>query len=195
MGLLRDAARSILRHPINYAMQMKSSKKSASEKSAAKSVSKSTTSRAANPMYAVRRSKIHGNGVFATRKIAAETKIVEYKGERITWKEADSRDPHDPENPFHTFYFSLEDGKHVIDGGVRGNDSRWINHSCDPNCEAREEEGRVFIYAVRDIRRGEELNYDYGLILEERYTPTVKRNYACFCNSANCRKTMLGPKR
>jgi len=164
-------------------------------KSAAKSASKSTTSRSASPLYAVRRSKVHGNGVFATRKIPADTRIIEYKGEHITWKEADRRDPHDPENPFHTFYFSLENGKEVIDGGVRGNDSRWINHSCDPNCEAREEDGRVFIFALRDIRRGEELNYDYGLILDERHTPTVKRAYACFCNASNCRKTMLGPKR
>jgi SET domain-containing protein len=144
--------------------------------------------------YVVRNSKIHGNGVFAKRKIPAGTRVIEYKGERITWKQASKRDAHDPENPFHTFFFSLEDGR-VIDGGDRGNESRWINHACEPNCEAREEDGRVFIYALRDIRRGEELNYDYGLVVDDRHTPSLKRSYACLCNAATCRHTMLAPKK
>lgn len=146
------------------------------------------------PLYVVKDSKVHGRGVFAARKIPAETRVIEYKGERIAWKEADRRHPSNPDDPFHTFYFSLESGK-VIDANVGGNDARWINHSCDPNCEAREEDGRVFIYAARDIARGEELNYDYGLILEERYTPKVKAQYKCLCGAAKCRGTMLAPKR
>jgi uncharacterized protein len=143
---------------------------------------------------AVRHSTIHGKGVFATRKIAAGTCIGEYEGERISARQAEKRTGSDPDNPFHTFFFSLENGR-MIDGGVGGNDTRWINHCCEPNCEAREENGRVFIYALRDIRRGEELNYDYGLIIEERHTPTVKRSYACLCGASTCRHTMLAPKR
>jgi SET domain-containing protein len=151
----------------------------------------------ANPEVAsivVRHSSVHGNGVFAKRKIAAETCIIEYAGERITARQAVKRSGTDPDNPCHTFFFSLETGR-LIDGASQGNDARWINHSCAPNCEAREEDGRVYIYALRDIRRGEELNYDYGLIISERHTPAVKRAYACLCGASTCRQTMLAPKR
>jgi SET domain-containing protein len=146
------------------------------------------------PFYVVKNSKIHGKGVFAARKIPADTCVIEYLGERITAEMAAERGSHIPDNPYHTFFFSLEDGL-MIDGGVNGNDARWINHACEPNCEAREEDGRVFIYALRDIRRGEELNYDYGLIVEERHTPTIKRAYGCRCGAETCRHTMLAPKR
>lgn len=144
--------------------------------------------------HAVRKSPIHGNGVFAACKIPAETRIIEYSGERIDDDTAAERGSHDPANPFHTFFFSLEGGK-MIDGGVDGSDARWINHACAPNCEAREEEGRVYIYALRDIRRGEELNYDYGLIIEERHTAKLKASYECRCGAPTCRQTMLAPKR
>ena len=144
----------------------------------------------------VRNSKIHGRGVYASRKLKAGEKIIEYRGERITWKEADRRQPSDPDDPHHTFFFSLSDGKTVIDAASRGNAARWINHSCDPNCETEEtDDGRVFIQAMRDIKRGEELNYDYGLVIDERITPTLKRNYACRCGAASCRGTMLNLKR
>ncbi|MBA2689892.1 MAG: SET domain-containing protein-lysine N-methyltransferase [Burkholderiales bacterium] len=147
-----------------------------------------------SPPYAVKKSPVHGNGVFAIRKIPAETRIVEYKGERITWKQAAKRETGQEDNPYHTFYFSLEDGG-VIDAGVRGSDARWINHACEPNCEAREENGRVFIYALRDIRRGEELSYNYSLIIDERHTLALKRAYACRCGAGACRGTMLEQKR
>lgn len=147
-----------------------------------------------SPYFVVRNSKVHGKGVFAARQIPAGTQIIEYQGERITQREADRRSGQDPENPFHTFFFSLE-GSKLIDGGSQGNDARWINHSCAPNCEAREEDGQVFIYALRDIKRGEELNYDYGLIVEERHTAAVKRAYQCRCGAETCSGTMLAPKR
>ncbi len=146
------------------------------------------------PAYIVRGSQIHGRGVFATRDIAAGTRIVEYKGERITEKQALQRHGRNKENPHHTFFFSLEDGR-LIDGAKDGNNARWINHACAPNCEAAEQDGRVFIYALRDIFPGEELGYDYGLIVSERHTPALKRAYACHCGASNCRKTMLAPKR
>lgn len=155
------------------------------------SASQAQADQSAAPYFAVRESKIHGKGVFATRKIPAGTLIIEYTGELISAKQAVQRYNPSPDNPTHTFYFSLESGK-VIDGG---NDARWINHACEPNCEAREEDGRIFIYSLREIQRGEELNYDYGLVLEERYTPTVKRAYACLCGASRCRRTMLAPKR
>lgn len=143
----------------------------------------------------VRRSGVHGKGVFALQAIAAGTRLIEYKGELIDWPEALRRHPHDPAQPNHTFYFHVDD-EHVIDANVGGNASRWINHACDPNCEAQQlEDGRVFIDALRDIQPGEELFYDYGLVIDERYTARLKKEYACHCGSPNCRGTMLAPKR
>jgi uncharacterized protein len=143
----------------------------------------------------VRRSGVHGKGVFATVDLAAGATLIEYAGEVISWPEALRRHPHDPAQPNHTFFFHIDDG-HVIDGGVGGNSSRWINHSCDPNCEAEETaDKRVFIVALRDIRAGEELFFDYGLVVDERYTKQLKAEYACHCGSPNCRGTMLAPKR
>ncbi|HEY0489861.1 MAG TPA: SET domain-containing protein-lysine N-methyltransferase [Telluria sp.] len=150
--------------------------------------------RATGLPYIVRRSNIHGNGVFARRKIREGELIDEYMGERIDWDEANSRaeEAHGPVN--HTFFFSLADGR-VIDGGSQGNDARFINHACEPNCEAQEDDGRVFIYALRDIERGEELNYNYALVYEERHTAAVKRQFACNCGAPSCTGTMLAPKR
>jgi SET domain-containing protein len=145
----------------------------------------------------VRTSGVHGKGVFALKKIPAGTRIIEYTGERISWPEALRRHPHDPSDPNHTFYFSLDDGSHVIDAKVGGNAARWINHSCDPNCESDEDDdtGRVYIQALRDLLPGEELFYDYGLVIDERYTPKLKKEYECRCGSKACRGTMLAPKR
>jgi hypothetical protein len=151
---------------------------------------------ATGPRIAVRNSPIHGRGVYAARALAKGEKVIEYKGEFITWKECDRRPPSDPNDPHHTFFFSLSDGKHVIDAARGGNAARWINHACNPNCETEEDaEGRrVFIMARRNINAGEELNYDYGLIIDERITPTVKKNYECRCGARNCRGTMLALK-
>ena len=144
------------------------------------------------PRIVVKNSRVHGRGVYAARRLKAGERIVEYRGERITWKEADRRPPSDPDDPHHTFFFSLADGKTVIDAAVNGNVARWINHSCDPNCETEEtDDGRVFIQALRDIRTGQELNYDYGLVIDERITPTLKRQYECRCGAKDCRGTMI----
>ncbi len=142
----------------------------------------------------VRRSGVHGKGVFALQPIAAGTRLIEYTGALITWPEALRRHPHDPAQPNHTFYFHIDD-QHVIDANEGGNASRWINHACDPNCQADEADGRVFIHALRDLQPGEELFYDYGLIIDERYTPRLKKEYECRCGAPNCRRTMLAPKR
>ena len=143
------------------------------------------------PKIIVRNSRVHGRGVYAGRKLKKGERIIEYKGEVITWREADRRPPSDPDDPSHTFYFSLEDGKRVIDASVGGNAARWINHARDPICETEEDDGRVFIEALRDIRGGEELFYDYGLVIDERITPTLKKQYRCLCGAKDCRGTML----
>ncbi|MEK9803453.1 MAG: SET domain-containing protein-lysine N-methyltransferase [Curvibacter sp.] len=140
-----------------------------------------------------RRSGVHGKGVFAVQDIPRGEVIIEYVGEIIDWEEALRRHPHDPKDPNHTFYFHIDEN-HVIDAKVGGNSSRWINHSCDPNCEADEQEGRVFIKSLRKIKAGEELNYDYGLIIDEPYTKKLLAQYPCWCGSENCRGTLLAPK-
>lgn len=142
----------------------------------------------------VRRSGVHGKGVFAVQTLKKGETLIEYTGEVIDWPEALRRHPHDPTDPNHTFYFSI-DAEHVIDAKVGGNAARWINHACQPNCEADETEGRVFIKALRAIKPGEELFYDYGLTIDERYTPKLKKQYECRCGSTRCRGTMLSPKR
>ena len=142
----------------------------------------------------VRRSGVHGRGVFALQDIAEGEIIVEYEGAVISYEESQRRHPHDPANPHHTFFFQI-DGERVIDGGDGGNAARWINHSCDPNCFAEEVDERIFISALRNIYAGEELGYDYGLIIEERYTAKLKADYACRCGAPDCRGTMLAPKR
>ncbi|MFZ3084256.1 SET domain-containing protein [Rhodoferax ferrireducens] len=149
---------------------------------------------AGNRRIQTRRSGVHGKGVFAVQPIAEGETLIEYVGEIISWPEAQARHPHDPGNPNHTFYFHVDED-HVIDALYGGNSSRWINHACDPNCEAEEQNGRIFIKALRNIEAGEELNYDYGLIIDERYTPKLKAEYPCWCGSAKCRGTLLAPKR
>ena len=152
--------------------------------------------------FAVRNSKIHGRGVFATELIPKGTRLIEYKGEIITWAVADRRYADDGKNGYHTFLFDI-DGKKVIDAAVGGNDARWINHSCAPNCQAwivehasgDPRKDRVMIEARRNIRRGEELTYDYGIVLEERQTPELKRIWACRCGASRCTGTLLKPKR
>ncbi|MDN5842616.1 MAG: SET domain-containing protein-lysine N-methyltransferase [Alcaligenaceae bacterium] len=144
------------------------------------------------PWHVVHDSPLHGQGVFAARDIPANTRILNYSGQRITPEQADEQWPVNPDDPYHTFYFALGNGQ-VIDGGRRGNDARWINHSCAPNCEAREssDSARVAIYALRDIPAGAELFYDYGLVTEERITRSLKNNYRCLCGAPDCRGTML----
>ncbi|MEF7615073.1 SET domain-containing protein-lysine N-methyltransferase [Aquincola sp. MAHUQ-54] len=153
-----------------------------------------TRAKAGGRRTQVRSSGVHGKGVFALRPLAAGTTLFEYAGEVITWAEALRRHPHDPSQPDHTFYFHIDD-QHVIDGAHGGNASRFINHSCDPNCEADEVEGRVFIRTLRPVAAGEELSFDYGLVLEGRHTAKVKKQFACYCGAAACRGTMLAPKR
>ena len=148
-----------------------------------------------------RKSAIHGNGVFALAPIAKGERIIEYKGQRRTHAQVDAGDSGGVESG-HTFLFTLNDD-YVIDANYGGNTARWINHSCNPNCEAvlEENEGtdrrkdRVFIEARRAIKAGEELTYDYGITLDEPHTARLKKIWACRCGAKNCTGTMLRPKR
>lgn len=144
--------------------------------------------------FEVRDSPIQGKGAFATRYIPPGVRLIEYAGERLTPAQADARYPDVPRERHHTFLFAIDDDV-VIDAAVGGNEARWINHSCDPNCDAVVDGGRIWIESIRDIVTGEELAYDYDYILDERHTPAAKRRYPCHCGAENCRGTILGKKR
>ena len=144
--------------------------------------------------FEIRSSRIHGMGAFATRSIPAGTRLIEYRGERLTPAEADARYPDAPGEVHHTYLFAIDDDV-VIDAAVNGNEARYINHSCGPNCDAVIDGGRIWIETIRPIQPGEELAYDYAYILEERHSPAAKRRYPCTCGSPACRGTILAKKR
>ena len=144
--------------------------------------------------FRIRQSRIHGRGAFATRRIPAGTRLIEYAGERLTPAEADAKYPESLEGDRYTVLFAIDDDI-VIDAAVNGNAARWINHSCDPNCDAIVEDGRIWIETIRDVLPGEELAYDYGLVLEGRHTPAAKRRFPCNCGAERCRGTLLARKR
>ncbi|HZK77281.1 MAG TPA: SET domain-containing protein-lysine N-methyltransferase [Gemmatimonadaceae bacterium] len=145
-------------------------------------------------LFEVRASPIQGLGGFATTGIVAGTRIVEYTGERLTPLEADERYPDYAGERHHTYLFAIDDDV-VIDAAVGGNEARFINHSCDPNCDAVIDDGRIWIETIRDVLPGEELAYDYAYVLEERHSPAAKRRFPCHCGSSSCRGTILARKK
>lgn len=144
--------------------------------------------------FEIRRSSIQGRGAFATRRIRRGQRIIEYAGERVTPEEGDRRYVEGGMRRHHTFLFTLDEGT-LIDGRRGGNASRYINHSCDPNCEAIIEDGRIYIHASRNIQPGVELTYDYQYERTEAHTEEDERFYACRCGSPKCRGTILAPRK
>ncbi|MBI2796768.1 MAG: SET domain-containing protein-lysine N-methyltransferase [Gemmatimonadetes bacterium] len=147
----------------------------------------------AAPWFEVRRSPIQGRGVFAARAIPRGTRIVEYTGEKISWAESDRRYDDASMARHHTFLFILN-SRTVIDAAVGGNEARFINHSCAPNCESVIEGGRIWIESLRAIRAGEELAYDYAYERDGDETPEDESLYHCRCGATKCRGTILLPK-
>lgn len=144
--------------------------------------------------FEIRSSPIQGLGAFATRAIPAGTRLIEYAGERLTPAEAEARYPDTPEQRHHTFLFAIDD-EVVVDASVNGNEARFLNHSCAPNCDVVVDAQRLWIETIHDIEPGEELVYDYAFILPERHTPAAKKRYPCHCGAITCRGTMLAKKR
>lgn len=143
--------------------------------------------------FEIRESVIAGKGAFAIRPITKGERLIEYTGERISHAEADARYDHESMDAHHTFLFAVT-SRTVIDASHGGNEARFINHSCDPNCDATIEKGRVFIDALRDIPVGEELHYDYAYQRSGDETAEDERRYHCLCGTATCRGSIMEPK-
>src|ERR1700679_1346740 len=151
---------------------------------------KQTGWRPKKPLFEVRHSRVQGRGVFALRRIRKGTNIIEYLGERVSHELADERyadkDPMDG----HTFLFTV-DAKTVIDAGVNGNEARFVNHGCDPNCQTVQMRQRIFIEAIRTIRPGEKLAYDYRIERDASVPADIDLVFRCLCGAQNCRGSML----
>jgi len=134
----------------------------------------------------VRKSKIHNRGVFARNDIPEGARVIEYVGDKMTKAQSDIRADEifekaekDRKNIGAVYIFELNK-RYDIDGSVSWNTAKWINHSCDPNCETDIIKGRIWIIALRDIKKGEELFYDYGYDIEDF------EDHPCYCGSKKC---------
>lgn len=138
-------------------------------------------------------SVISGKGAFAVRAIKPGERLIEYTGERIPHPVADARYDDDSMDEHHTFLFTVS-SRTVLDATRGGNEARFINHSCDPNCESEIEKGRVYIFALRDIKPGEELHYDYAYERSGTETEREEVQYRCRCGTKICRGSIMEPR-
>jgi uncharacterized protein len=143
-----------------------------------------------NEWMELRRSSIQGLGAFAARDIPKGTRLIEYAGEKVSNAEADRRYDDTGMRRHHTFLFILND-RTVVDAARAGNAARFINHSCDPNCDAVIERGRIWVESIKRIPAGAELVYDYRYEDDAEYTEEDHRFYACRCGAATCRGTIV----
>jgi len=140
----------------------------------------------------VKESKLHGKGVFARKRIEKGSRIIRYKGKKITNEEGAERYDESNMKRHHTFLFCLDDD-YCLDGGEKGNEARFINHSCNPNCEAVQEGNKIYIDAIKNIPKEKELTFDYSLYSDGDLPKNWKKFYACGCGSKLCRGVMLAP--
>src|ERR1041385_1144924 len=157
-----------------------------------KTTSKRARTNGANPWFEIRPSSVQGLGAFAIRRIPKGTRVIEYTGDRISHKESDRRYDDESMQRHHTFLFTVDE-EIVIDAAVGGNEARFINHSCDPNCEAGVDRRRLYIEAIRPTQPGEELAYDYSYERYDYHSAKDEALYACRCGARTCRGTILAP--
>ena len=129
-------------------------------------------------LYKIKRSKIDNLGLYASKDIKEGKKILEYKGKIITRKEAEENPKYDNDKAIYLFNLNK---RYDLDGDFKFNTARLINHSCNPNCEVLDNNRQLWIFAMRDIRKDEELTYDYGFGFDKDY-----KQYVCKCRSKNC---------
>ena len=129
-------------------------------------------------LYKIKKSNIDNRGLYANKNIKSGTKIIEYKGKIITKKKVEENSKYDNEKAIYLFNLNK---KYDLDGDFRYNTARLINHSCNPNCEVSGVGFKIWVYAIRDIKKGEELSYDYGFGYDEYY-----KDFPCRCGAKNC---------
>ncbi len=129
-------------------------------------------------LYRVRKSKIDNYGLYATKDIKKGTRVIEYKGKIITRIEAEKNPKYDNDKAIYLFNINK---RYDLDGDFNFNTARLINHSCDPNCEVTGSGLKVWVYAIKNIKKGDEFSYDYGFGFDEDF-----KNYPCRCKSKNC---------
>jgi len=129
-------------------------------------------------LYKIKKSKIDNRGLYAATNIKKDTKIIEYKGKIITVKETETNPKFDNEKAIYLFNLNK---KYDLDGDFKYNTARLINHSCDPNCEVDGVGLKLWIYAIKDIKKNEELTYDYGFSFDKDY-----KDFPCRCGAKKC---------
>ena len=134
-------------------------------------------------LYKIKKSKIDKNGLYANCDIKKGTKIIEYKGKIISVKKSAEDPKFDNDKAIYLFNINK---RFDLDGDFRFNTARLINHSCSPNCEVLGEGLKVWVYAIKDIKKGDELSYDYGFSFDEDF-----KNYPCRCGAKNCAKYIM----
>ena len=129
-------------------------------------------------LYKIKKSKIDNRGLYAATNIKKNTKIIEYKGKIITVKETETNPKFDNDKAIYLFNLNK---KYDLDGDFKYNTARLINHSCDPNCEVDGVGLKLWIYAIKDIKKNEELTYDYGFSFDKDY-----KDFPCKCGAKKC---------
>ena len=129
-------------------------------------------------LYKIKKSNIDNRGLYANLDIKKGTRIIEYKGKIITKNQVEENEKFDNDKAIYLFNINK---RYDLDGDFKYNNARLINHSCDPNCEVTGTGLKIWVYAIRDIKRGEELSYDYGFSFDRDF-----KNYPCKCKSKNC---------
>ena len=139
-----------------------------------------------NEWVEIRKSKVHGKGGFALKDITKDTRVIEYVGKRMTKVDSDKKQDNEQHKGW-VGVFELNK-KTDIDGSVSWNYAKYLNHSCDPNCETDIIRGKIWIIAIKDIKKGEELTYDYNFDFED----DEDEEYTCKCRAKNCRGIIIG---
>ena len=129
-------------------------------------------------LYKIKKSNIDNKGLYAAKNIKSGKLVINYKGKLITKKETDTNPKFDNDKAIYLFNLN---SRYDLDGDFKYNDARLINHSCNPNCEVEGKGLKLWITAIKDIKKGEELSYDYGFGYDEDY-----KQFVCRCGAKNC---------
>ena len=129
-------------------------------------------------VYKIKKSNIDNKGLYASKNIKAKQIVIHYKGKLVTKKEVEKNPKFDNDKAIYLFNVN---NRYDLDGDFEYNDARLINHSCNPNCEVNGKGLKLWIFALRDIKKDEELSYDYGFGYDKDY-----KQFVCKCGANNC---------